>query len=75
MAEPTLEQLREQIDGLDEQLQGLLNKRAELAKKVADVKIATDGDAVFYRPEREAQVLRQVKARNTGPPPAGWRRG
>ncbi len=67
MAEPTLEQLREQIDGLDEQLQGLLNKRAELAKKVADVKIATDGDAVFYRPEREAQVLRQVKARNTGP--------
>ncbi|MCK0538711.1 prephenate dehydratase [Alcanivorax quisquiliarum] len=67
MAEPTLEQLREQIDGLDEQLQGLLNKRAELAQKVADVKIATDGDAVFYRPEREAQVLRQVKARNTGP--------
>ena len=67
MAEPTLEQLREQIDGLDEQLQGLLNKRAELAKKVADVKMATDGDAVFYRPEREAQVLRQVKERNTGP--------
>src|SRR5690606_26802076 len=67
MAEPTLEQLRAQIDGLDDQLQTLMNQRATLAQKVAEVKQATDGDAVFYRPEREAQVLRRVKERNTGP--------
>jgi chorismate mutase / prephenate dehydratase len=67
MAEPTLEQLRAQIDGLDDQLQTLMNQRATLAQKVAEVKQATDGEAVFYRPEREAQVLRRVKERNTGP--------
>ena len=67
MAEPTLEQLRAQIDGLDDQLQQLMNQRANLAQKVAEVKLATDGEAVFYRPEREAQVLRRVKERNTGP--------
>lgn len=63
----TLDQLRQHIDALDDQLQQLLNERARLARKVADVKLVEDGNAVFYRPEREAQILRRVKERNTGP--------
>lgn len=63
----SLDQLREQIDALDEQLQDLLNRRAELAHQVAEVKYAEDPNPVFYRPEREAQVLRRVKERNKGP--------
>lgn len=63
----SLENLRHQIDQLDQQLQDLLNQRASLAHKVAEVKTATDPNPVFYRPEREAQVLRRVKERNTGP--------
>lgn len=62
-----LDFLRNQIDELDQQLQDLLNERATLAHKVAEVKTATDPNPVFYRPEREAQVLRRVKERNQGP--------
>ena len=63
----SLDNLRQQIDELDQRLQDLLNDRATLAHKVAEVKTATDPNPVFYRPEREAQVLRQVKERNKGP--------
>ncbi|SFR49812.1 prephenate dehydratase [Thiomicrospira sp. ALE5] len=59
-------QIRQQIDTIDEQIQQLITERALCAKQVADIK--TQGgqvEAVFYRPEREAQVLRAVKQRNT----------
>ncbi|MGD1984726.1 MAG: prephenate dehydratase [Chromatiaceae bacterium] len=62
-----LGQIRDRIDALDRQIQDLLNARAAAAQEVAQIKVATDPDAVFYRPEREAQVLRSVKARNAGP--------
>ena len=67
---PTLEQLRQQIDALDSDMHAMLNRRAELAQQVAEVKLAAaadDEDVTFYRPEREAQVLRNVKLRNQGP--------
>jgi chorismate mutase/prephenate dehydratase len=64
----TLEQLRQQIDALDENIQKLLSARARCAQQVAEVKKAEDPAAtVFYRPEREAQVLQKVMARNEGP--------
>jgi chorismate mutase/prephenate dehydratase len=62
-----LDQLRQQIDSLDDELQSLLNKRAELAHAVAQVKRDEEGADFFYRPEREAQILRRIKDRNTGP--------
>lgn len=64
----TLDQLRQQIDSLDENIQKLLSARARCAQQVAEVKKADDPAAtVFYRPEREAQVLQKVMARNEGP--------
>jgi chorismate mutase/prephenate dehydratase len=65
--EEQLQRIRERIDAIDEQIQDLLNQRAAAAQEVAKVKRASDPDAVFYRPEREAQVLRAVKERNQGP--------
>jgi len=62
-----LKAIRERIDALDEQLQSLINERASLAQEVAEVKLAAGEEAVFYRPEREAQILRRVKERNQGP--------
>jgi len=62
-----LEQLRDQIDAVDQQLLRLINQRATLAQQVAEAKLATDPDALFYRPEREAQVLRRVREANPGP--------
>lgn len=65
-----LEKLRLQIDSLDKQIHELVNQRAQCAQDVAEVKhrYAQPGEqVVFYRPEREAQVLRRVMERNQGP--------
>ena len=61
--------MRDQIDQVDQQIQSLINQRARYAQQVADVKTAENPGqkVVFYRPEREAQVLRNVMARNQGP--------
>jgi chorismate mutase/prephenate dehydratase len=70
MSEETeLGALRDQIDALDQQIQKLINERAKCAQNVAHVKEQyANGEAIqFYRPEREAQVLRKVMARNEGP--------
>ena len=63
--------LRDKIDHIDEQIQRLLNERASCAQQVAKVKQeAAQGQQVqYYRPEREAQVLRAVMERNEGPLP------
>src|SRR6202789_47630 len=59
--------VREQIDSIDVQLHQLLNERARLAQQVGISKTDTGSTVDFYRPEREAQVLRMVKERNQGP--------
>lgn len=66
-APPDLEQVRAQIDAIDEKLEELLNERARLAQRVGISKSAAGRTVDFYRPEREAQVLRRVRERNTGP--------
>jgi chorismate mutase/prephenate dehydratase len=62
----SLKGLREKIDALDEKIQTLISERARLAVAVAEIKQRT-GEDNFYRPEREAEVLRNVLARNRGP--------
>ncbi|MFT6420667.1 MAG: chorismate mutase/prephenate dehydratase, partial [Porticoccus sp.] len=64
--ENKLSRLREQIDAIDDQILALISERASCAQQVAEVK-RTEGDASFYRPEREAQVLRHVMMKNQGP--------
>ncbi len=60
----TLIELRTEIDALDEQVQALISQRAKLAGEVAKVKKAAGADGIFYRPERETQVLRAIIERN-----------
>ncbi|MET0089274.1 MAG: prephenate dehydratase [Candidatus Thiodiazotropha sp.] len=62
-----LKSIRESIDRIDAQLQTLLNERAQAAQEVARIKLKANPEAEFYRPEREAEVLRRVKERNQGP--------
>jgi chorismate mutase/prephenate dehydratase len=59
-----LEGLREAIDRVDHQLHQLLNERARLARQVGISKTQSGRLVDFYRPEREAQVLRMALARN-----------
>ncbi len=62
-----LQGIRQKIDETDLQIQALLNKRVAMAQEVAQIKMASGEQADFYRPEREAMVLRQVIERNEGP--------
>ena len=72
-----LQQVRADIDAIDRDIQALINRRAECAQRVADIKLAEAaaagergepvGEVVYYRPEREAQVLQGIIARNPGP--------
>ena len=59
--------LRGQIDAVDAQIHALLNQRAGLARQVGVSKHADGHTVDFYRPEREAQVLRMARERNKGP--------
>lgn len=61
----TLAQLRIQIDAADRELLALLNRRAELANEVGEIKRA-EGSPVF-RPEREAEVIHALQSSNPGP--------
>lgn len=62
-----LQSLRQKIDGVDEQIQQLITRRAALANEVVKSKSKADSGGFYYRPEREAQVLRAVVERNQGP--------
>ena len=59
-------EIRGRIDAIDEQIQALIDDRARLAREVGATKHASAA-VDFYRPEREAEVLRNVLMRNRGP--------
>lgn len=70
MTDPDLPSLRQQIDTIDEQLLTLFNQRAECAVQVATAKkkeMRDDEPPVFFRPDREAQVIQHIKRLNHGP--------
>jgi chorismate mutase/prephenate dehydratase len=62
-----LGEVRRRIDDVDARIQALIDERARLAQQVGISKSATGRTVDFYRPEREAQVLRNVLERNKGP--------
>ena len=63
-----LDQLRSQIDQLDKQLLEIISARAKCASEVGAYKRENgQQDCQFYRPEREANVLRRVAELNPGP--------
>ncbi len=62
-----LEDLRGRIDDIDARLLELISERAQLATDVAKVKGEHSESNDFYRPEREAQILRNIIDKNDGP--------
>ncbi|MBL8670164.1 MAG: chorismate mutase [Alphaproteobacteria bacterium] len=70
MAEPNgdpanLQQLRADIDRIDNALHDLLMERAAVVRRIAQVK----GGGPIFRPGREASVIRRLVARHAGPLP------
>jgi len=66
-AKPDLLAVRAQIDGIDREIQALIAERALFAHQVGKAKGKLAAAVEYYRPEREAQVLRRVVDRNDGP--------
>jgi chorismate mutase / prephenate dehydratase len=67
-----LAEIRRQIDAIDEQLQALISERARLAREVGETKFPepvglSNAPRDYYRPEREAEILRKAVGRNQGP--------
>ena len=60
----TLDDLRVQIDSIDDTLLKLYNERMELVHQVGEVKNTTG--APIYRPEREQSILNRLKNQNEG---------
>ena len=60
----TLEELRVEIDNIDNTLLELYNKRMEFVHKVGELKNSTG--APIYRPEREQSILNRLKKQNSG---------
>lgn len=66
--EPTLDDLRRQIDAIDAEMLSLLSRRAEAAREVGRRKEKTT--TRFFAPERERQIFERLTAQNPGPLPA-----
>jgi chorismate mutase / prephenate dehydratase len=63
-----LNSIRDRIDDIDKRIHELLNERAQFAQQVGKSKRSEGlSTADFYKPEREAQVLRKALERNKGP--------
>lgn len=63
--ESALNQIRNDIDAIDDKINGLLAQRAKLAVEVKRIK----GGSAVYRPKREADILARVSKEHVGPLP------
>jgi chorismate mutase-like protein len=61
--QPSLDDLRRQIDEIDAAVHDLLMRRTEVAQRIGAVK---GEDSIYMRPGREAVVLRRLIARHHG---------
>lgn len=62
---PSLEDLRRQIDALDDQIVPLLNARAQIVVHIG--KLKQQSGVPIYAPDREKAVLEKVRRFNKGP--------
>ncbi len=60
--EEQLDQIRHQINSIDDQLLALYNQRMKLVKEVGNIK--RTNNAVIYRPEREKAILDRLVKQN-----------
>lgn len=64
---PTIQDLRERIDGIDDRIVELLNERARVVIEVGRLKSGSNQE--FHVPGRERQIYERLKSQNPGPFP------
>jgi len=65
--EDLLNKLRQKIDQVDDSLLTLISERGRLAQEVAKAKGEPPKQGGYYRPDREASILRRILEQNDGP--------
>jgi len=60
-----LDDLRQAIDGVDDNILSLIHKRAQLAAMVGEFKKSQKGNTPFYVPSREASIIRRLLEENS----------
>jgi chorismate mutase len=65
-----LEDFRDQLDEIDDQILLLLHNRAEVVRKIGKLK-AEAGVENVYVPHRETEILARLRAKNRNYFPAG----
>src|SRR5512146_3039883 len=60
--EPNLATIRREIDSIDDSIHDLIMRRTGLVERI---RAAKTGDG-FYRPAREAEIVRRLMARHSG---------
>ncbi|MDA9130851.1 prephenate dehydratase [Gammaproteobacteria bacterium] len=66
MSKEKLQPIRDKIDAIDLKLLSLIQKRGKLAHKVGAIKSLLDKNDSFYKPDREAEILRNLIKLNNG---------
>ncbi len=64
-----LDDLRQQIDKIDDQLVKLISRRGQLAQKIGDEKSRKGKTNHFHVPQREGAILERLRELNKGPFP------
>ena len=66
--ENKVKDLRDKIDEIDLKILDLIQSRANHASKIGEIKKESPGfDGVFYKPEREKEIIDRLTKRNNGP--------
>jgi len=61
----TIDDIRQEIDRLDDELLQIFNQRADLALKIGELK--KEHNLPIYDPSREKRIFDKMKANNPGP--------
>jgi chorismate mutase/prephenate dehydratase len=59
--------IRQKIDAIDHQILKLIQRRGSLAQKIGKLKSLMSSNTSFYKPKREAEILRNISKLNNGP--------
>ena len=66
MSKNKIKSIRKKIDSIDHQLLELIQNRGSLAQEIGDLKAVIASNTSFYKPKREAEILRNMSKLSKG---------
>ena len=60
MSKNKIKPIRQRIDSIDNQILKLIQKRGSLDQKIGKLKRLMNSNVSFYKPNREAEIIRNI---------------